>query len=198
MNDKVQIEKIKQIFANIQNQMDIAREILAGADLDIKQLDTVKLAREQGGESLTEEGRIVEGVYDGEKMIGPDGKQYIVPPNYASKSKLIEGDMLKLTITSKGSFLFKQIGPVDRTRVVGRLYFDRDEKQYFGRTADTSYKLLTASVTYFKGETDDEVIMLVPQDAVSKWAAVENVIKRLPAETVPEHKMLEFEKKLDK
>ena len=32
-------------------------------------------------------------------MIGPDGKNYPVPANYASKSKLIEGDILKLTIT---------------------------------------------------------------------------------------------------
>lgn len=194
MNQKIQMEKLKQILANIQSQIDVARDILAGSDSDIKQLDTAKLARERGGESLTEEGRIVEGVYDGEKMIGPDGKQYIVPPNYASKSKLVEGDMLKLTITAKGSFLFKQIGPVNRNRVVGTLYFDKDEKEYYGRTADSSYKLLTASVTYFKGETDDEVIMLVPEDSASKWAAVENVIKNLPTNVIPEHEDLKQKK----
>jgi len=198
MNQKTQIEKIKQILNDIQNQIDVARDILAGSDADVKKLDAIKMAREHGAESLTDEGRVIEGVFDGEKMIGPDGKQYTVPPNYASKSKLVEGDMLKLTITSKGIFLFKQTGPVDRTRVVGSLYYDTEEKQYYGRADDTSYKLLTAPVTYFKGETDDEVVMLVPQDTASKWAAVENVIKKIAAETIPEHEDLKSKKKLEK
>lgn len=190
MSQKTQIEKIKQILANIQGQLDLAKEIFSGVDKDVKKIDTLKLAREHGSESDSEEGRVIEGVFDGEKMIGPDGKQYLVPPNYASKSKLVEGDMLKLTITSQGSFLFKQIGPVERARVVGQLYYDQGEKQYYGRTEDKNYKLLTAPVTYFKGETGDEVIMLTPQDAVSKWAAVENVIKKVPSNTVPEHRDL--------
>ena len=44
-------------------------------------------------------GRVIEGVFDGENMIGPDGKQYSVPANYASKSKLVEGDILKMKIS---------------------------------------------------------------------------------------------------
>src|SRR5690349_18112862 len=46
--------------------------------------------------------QIIEGVFTGEKMIGPDGQEYSVPPNYASKSKLVEGDHMKLTITGQG------------------------------------------------------------------------------------------------
>ena len=38
-------------------------------------------------------GKVIEGVFDGQKMIGPDGKEYPVPANYASKSKLVEGDI---------------------------------------------------------------------------------------------------------
>ena len=37
------------------------------------------------------DGRVVEGVFDGQNMVGSDGKIYSVPPNYASKSKLVEG-----------------------------------------------------------------------------------------------------------
>ena len=66
-------------------------------------------ASEVGKEDASEDGIIVEGVFNGQIMIGPDGKQYSVPANYASKSKLVEGDILKLTIDKDGSFIFKQI-----------------------------------------------------------------------------------------
>ena len=56
-------------------------------------------------------GKIIEGVYDGQNMVGSDAKTYPVPANYASKSKLVQGDILKLTIADDGAFLYKQIGP---------------------------------------------------------------------------------------
>jgi len=43
-------------------------------------------------------GKVIEGVFDGQNMVGSDGKTYPVPANYASKSKLVQGDILKLTI----------------------------------------------------------------------------------------------------
>ncbi len=66
-------------------------------------------------------GKVVEGVFDGQKMAGPDGKEYPVPANYASKSKLVEGDILKLTIADDGSFIYKQIGPTERKQIIGTL-----------------------------------------------------------------------------
>jgi hypothetical protein len=126
------------------------------------------------------EGRIVEGVFDGANMVGSDGKIYTVPANYASKSKLVEGDMLKLTITPKGSFIYKQIGPIERSRVVGSLGFDPTTGEYYAATDNRRWSVIKASVTYFKGEPGDEVVMLVPKNAPSKWAAVENIIKKSP------------------
>jgi len=61
--------------------------------------------------------RVIEGVFNGEGMVGSDGKVYSVPPNYASKSRLVEGDILKLTIKNDGTFIYKQIGPIERRRV---------------------------------------------------------------------------------
>jgi len=37
--------------------------------------------------------------------------------------------------------------------------------------------VLTASVTYYKGEPGDEAIILVPKSTPSTWAALENVVK---------------------
>lgn len=134
-------------------------------------------AAEEGKEFDSDEGLIVEGVFNGQVMIGPDGKKYSVPANYASKSKLVEGDILKLTITNDGSFIFKQISPVDRARLVGHLIKDKDTSTFVVLAGDKIYKVLMASVTYFKGTEGDEVVILVPKDSDSNWAAVENIIK---------------------
>ncbi len=125
-----------------------------------------------------ESGQVIEGVFDGQNMIGPDGKEYSVPANYASKSKLVEGDILKLTITSRGSFIFKQIGPVERERLIAKIHRTEDGDEFYATVDGKKYKLLKASVTYFKGEDGDEAVILVPKDKSSTWAAVENVIKK--------------------
>jgi hypothetical protein len=120
--------------------------------------------------------KVIEGVFDGQNMIGPEGKQYPVPANYASKSKLVEGDVLKLTIAEDGSFIYKQIGPVERRKVIGVLM--QDEKGDYKVIADgKAYKVLLASLTYFKADAGDEVTIVLPQDTDSDWAAVEHVIK---------------------
>lgn len=129
---------------------------------------------------------IVEGVFDGQHMVGPDGKIYSVPANYASKSKLLEGDLMKLTIKEDGSFLYKQIGPVERKREVGTLI--KDEQGMYRAVVKNgrSYKLLTASVTYYKGETGDSVTLLLPEDGQTAWAAVETIMKGVPAAFLPQ------------
>lgn len=122
--------------------------------------------------------RILEGVFDGQHMSASDGNQYAIPQNYASKSKLVEGDALKLTITDKGSFVYKQVGPTERIRIVGILQADESRNMYSVRADDRVWNVLTASVTYFHGAPGDEVVILVPRDRASSWAAVENIIKR--------------------
>lgn len=128
------------------------------------------------GLSVSEGGKIIEGVFDGQNMIGPDEKQYPVPANYASKSKLVRGDVLKLTIAEDGSFIYKQIGPVERKKMIGVLL--QDERGDFRVVAEgKTFKVLLASLTYFKAEPNDQVTIVVPIDGDTEWAAVENVIK---------------------
>src|SRR3989338_8743509 len=125
-------------------------------------------------ESISGE-KVVEGVFDGQNMQGNNGEEYPVPPNYASKSKLVEGDALKLTIGVDGSFVYKQIRPVERERHVGRLVVD--EQGNFGvMVADTTYKVLLASVTFYRAEQGDEVTILLPKHGQAEWGAVEHVI----------------------
>lgn len=119
--------------------------------------------------------KVVEGVFDGQNMQGNNGEEYPVPPNYASKSKLVEGDVLKLTIGADGSFVYKQISPVDRRRVSGQLQID-EHGNFNVDTVEKSYKILLASVTFYKAEEGDEVTILLPEHGEAEWGAVEHVI----------------------
>jgi len=114
----------------------------------------------------------VEGVFDGQKMVGPDGKEYPVPANYASKSKLVEGDILKLTITDDGGFVYKQIGPVERKQIIGTLV--QHDGAYYVEANGKEYRILLASVTYFHIELGNQVTIIIPADNPNAtWAAVE-------------------------
>ena len=92
------------------------------------------------------DGTVVEGAFDGQIMFGTDGKQYPVPANYASKSKLVEGDHLKLTITPEGSFIYKQIGPIERKHALGVIGQD-ENGNYYVIAEGKPYKVLLASIT---------------------------------------------------
>lgn len=120
------------------------------------------------------DGKIVEGVFDGESMVDQDGKIYPVSPNYASKSQLVVGDRLKLIIAPDGRFLYKQIGPVDRTHKVGTLVASGG--QYFVDCGKKRYRILQASATYFKAKEGDRMTVVLPKGEDADWAAVENVI----------------------
>ncbi len=122
--------------------------------------------------------KIIEGMFNGEKFVGPDGHEYHVPPNYASKSKLVIGDHMKLTITASGSFIYKQIGPVERKRIVGALSYDTEHNKWSVDTEGRYYKVLTASISFYKGKPGDEAVILVPQSGESDWAAVDNIISK--------------------
>jgi len=168
------ISGIREELANLERILDSAEE----GELD--ELDNLVKRRESdSGEYLapSNEGKIIEGVFDGQNMVGSDGRQYIVPPNYASKSKLVEGDILKLTIQPNGSFIYKQIGPIERQRAVGTLTRDEITNDWRVMANGRKYSVLPAAVSYHKGQIGDEAVILIPKAAPSKWAAVENIIK---------------------
>lgn len=157
---------IKQLLDGAENQIRRAKALIFKTEIEEKAKE-VEVAP-NGPDN------IIEGVFDGENFISPDGINYPVPANYASKSKLVTGDILKLTILPDGSFVYKQIKPVERKKIVGIL-------EEFGdgwRINDDGqlYNVLTASVTYFKAKSGDKIVGLIPSDGKSYWAAVENLI----------------------
>lgn len=159
-----QIKRLKALISEAETNLAAAKELLislVGEDPEI-----TATARENIS------GKVLEGVFDGQNMVGSDGKTYPVPANYASKSKLVQGDILKLTIGDDGAFLYKQIGPIPRKQIVGVL--TQKEGHYFVEAPDKSYRVLLASVTYFKAKPGDQISVNIPEDdADAEWAAIE-------------------------
>src|SRR5882762_5975764 len=135
-----QIKRLRALIQEAETNLAAANELLISL-----------VGEDEAAVSTTREenlGKVIEGVFDGQNMVGSDGKNYPVPANYASKSKLVQGDILKLTIADDGAFLYKQIGPIPRKQVVGALKLEGGH--YFVSVGDKQYRVLLASVTYFK------------------------------------------------
>ena len=161
-----QVKRLKSLIQEAETNLAAANELLMSILGDDGQVYTPTNSREDVG------GKIVEGVFDGQKMAGPDGKEYPIPANYASKSKLVEGDILKLTIAEDGSFIYKQIGPIDRTQIIGTLV--QHDGAYFVEASGREYRILLASVTYFRINVGDQVTIVIPtENPEATWAAVE-------------------------
>lgn len=161
-----QVKRLKSLLQEAETNLAAAKELLISILGDDGTVVTPTNSREEVS------GKVVEGVFDGQVMIGPDGKTYPVPANYASKSKLVEGDILKLTIADDGGFIYKQIGPMPRKQIIGTL--TQHDGAYYVEASGREYRILLASVTYFRINIGDQVTIIVPEDAPdATWAAVE-------------------------
>ncbi len=164
---------VKKLLKNIQENNEQLLQIFKDIGEEESEIDFSRTP----SESYEGEGDVLEGVFDGENMIGPDGKRYSVPTNYASKSKLVEGDILKLTVSPKGDFRYKQIQPISRARIVGELRLGSDNSHYVVKE-NKHWLVLNAAVSYFKGVPGDEVVLLIPAEGDSRFGAIENIIKK--------------------
>ena len=161
-----QVKRLKSLIQEAETNLAAAKELLISIISDDGDIVTPRSSMEDVN------GKVVEGIFDGQKMAGPDGKEYPVPANYASKSKLVEGDILKLTIADDGGFIYKQIGPVERRQVIGTL--TQHDGAYYVEVGGTEYRILLASVTYFRLIVGSQVTIIIPADNPdATWAAVE-------------------------
>ena len=162
-----QIKRLHSLMQEAETNLAAARELLISITGD-------------DGSSITPKsnnmddikGKTIEGVFEGQRMAGSDGKEYPVPANYASKSKLVEGDILKLTITDDGGFVYKQISPVERKQIIGTLV--QHDGFYFVEVNGHEYRVLLASVTFYRVNIGDQVTVIIPADNPDAvWAAIE-------------------------
>jgi hypothetical protein len=162
-----QLKTLKKLIETAETNLAGAKELLNSLVGTEEQASPV-------AEAKSATGKVVEGYFDGKDMQGSDSKSYPVPANYASKSKLVQGDLLKLIIGDDGAFVYKQIGPVERRKIIGTLVLH--DGQYYVEARGVQYRVLFASVTYFKAQPGDQVTMVIPETEEAEWAAIEAVI----------------------
>lgn len=161
-----QVKRLRALIQEAETNLAAAKELLISVVGD----EEATVTPRSNTDDMT--GKVIEGVFDGQMMLGPDGKNYPIPANYASKSKLVEGDLMKLTIAEDGGFIYKQIGPVPRRQVIGTLV--QHDGVYYVEAGGREYRILLASVTYFRINVGDQVTIIIPEDNPdATWAAVE-------------------------
>ena len=193
-----QFSKAYEAIETAEAALRLAKQILSGvgdfpvtskADSKVYAQKAATMSKSASGEG----GRVIEGVFDGQNMIDKKGTVYPVPANYASKSKLVPGDVLKLTVTEEGKFLYKQIGPVERKSIIGPLV--HNEGQYQVLADGKAYNVLLASVTYFRAAVGDEVTLVIPMDDnAARWGAIEAVLPKFDDDIALEKEVLKKSK----
>jgi protein involved in polysaccharide export with SLBB domain len=113
------------------------------------------------------------GVFNGEYMITSEKREYPVPANYASKSRLLPGDELKVSIQEDGEYIFKIVNQVPRKRVMADIVEDNLVK-YNGK----KYKLSQAVVSFYRLKKGDQVMALIPNILKGvEWLNVDGKIR---------------------
>lgn len=164
--DEKQIKRLRNLIKEAEINLLAAKELLISLVGDGEELSHQTPSEQVDGED------VIEGIFDGQSMIGYNGKIYPVQANYASKSHLVQGDVLKLTIADGGKFLFKQIGPAPRKQLIATI--SQRDGNYFAQAESKDYKILLASVTHFKLSVGSQATIVVPENnPEAEWAAVE-------------------------
>lgn len=159
---------------SLKNAKKLLKELIEDENIDLSSdldLDTKWLSKYDSGES-----KIIEWVFTGEEMLGVDENKYLVPVNYASKSKLVQWDRMKLTIDGAGKMTYKQIRQIDRETKIGLLTQDKGKYQVVSE--GVSYDVLTAAVTHFKAAIGDSVTILIPAGKEATFWAIEAVMPK--------------------
>lgn len=118
--------------------------------------------------------KTVFGKFDGQNCVDDNGRVHAVPENYASKSKLVEGDSLKLTILTDGTQTYKKIDLAQRINFLGIVINDKGDQIMVKDGNDNYYFVLEATIRYFQLREGMKVSAATVLDG--KWAAVEGVI----------------------
>jgi hypothetical protein len=176
MENDAKAQHFEDLLHNLRDAADALLNFVEEEGVDSDMMKSAAQAVRSVGSTVVD-GKVVEGIFDGVHMLGLDGKQYTIPANYASKSKLVEGDRLKLTIATDGTFIYKQVGPIERERKMGTLTKEPTTGAFLVESEGKVYRVLQASVTFYDGDTGDEVVILVPEGKSARWAAIENIIK---------------------
>lgn len=177
MELEIKIQRLQEAIELASNSLAQAKLILfeiTWESIGNKKIEQLKKTTASITTLDTNDENIVEWVFDWEKMIDTDWFSHPIPANYISKSKLVEWDWLKLTVTPDWRFLYKQIRPVLKKHIIWTL--SKEKEQYVVIAEWKVYKVILAAVTYLKAGIWDRISIIVPDHWNSEWAAVDALV----------------------
>ena len=162
-------------------QIQFINQALSQATANLAQAKSLMHELEESLSSVLPSSRDLPGIigkFDGTYLVTDDGKKFQVPENYASKSKLVFGDTLKMIEdVSGGMATFKQIERVARATLTGVLV--KKDGKFVAVTSDGSHSLIAAAVSFHHGVEGDEVKVIVPEDGRNcAFAALDEIPSR--------------------
>ncbi|MBC7498876.1 hypothetical protein H7170_04505 [Candidatus Gracilibacteria bacterium] len=176
MSQDKQIKALRDLVQAAENSIRSARKILDSLLGDIPRdefdISSSDLSSYQSGDD-----KIVEGVFTGDAMLGPDGSVYPVPQNYSSKSLLVQGSRLKATIESHGGIKYKIIEEIPFETSIGIVTKNGDK--YEITTNMKTYKVLMAAITFHKCSVGDTVSIRTPKGKDATYAVIESIIPKI-------------------
>jgi len=176
MENKKNIAAIRDFIISAEKSIRNAKKLLKDVleENNISTESSVNLDTNWLNSYSSEDSKIIEWVFTWEEMLWADGNKYPVPANYSSKSKLVQWDKLKVTITPNGKMLYKQIAPINRSFVTWLVVKEKDKFQVVAEWK--TYDLLTAAVTHFKANIWDTVTVIIPEWKQATFAAIDLVV----------------------
>jgi len=160
-NAKNQIQELVGRIEQIESTLNSAKKILRKLESDYLKVDYTQV-----------EG--VVGKYDGKDLITEAGEKHEVPANYAAKSKLVYGDVLKL-IEEDGKKLFKQIERVRKERVEGIL--TKKDGAWFLLTDRGSYKVSDSAAQFQNAQLNSQASAYLPEENMDAPFATLDVVE---------------------
>ena len=135
------------------------------------------------------------GIFDGKSLVTIDGVRLDVPVNYASKSKIVFGDTLKM-IEDNDRKVFKQIERVKRLTKIGILSKQGDEMVVV--TGDGTYKILQVAVEFYNLKDGGQVQVLVPEDNIhAPFATIDKNLENMEDEHIKKTDKLVIKKEVE-
>lgn len=174
LQDK-QIKALRDLIQSAENSIRSAKKILDTLLGDTPQedfdIDSTLLNTYQSWDT-----KIVEWIFTGDSMLGPDGAVYPVPQNYSSKSLLVQWSRLKATIENNGGIKYKIIEEIPFETSIGIVTKNGDKYEI---TTDTkTYKVLMAAITFHKCNIGDTVSIRTPKWKDATYAVIESIIPK--------------------
>lgn len=176
MSQDKQIKALRDLVQAAENSIRSARKILDSLLGDIPR-DEFDISSSDLSSYQSWDDKIVEWVFTGDAMLGPDGSVYPVPQNYSSKSLLVQGSRLKATIESHGGIKYKIIEEIPFETSIGIVTKNGDK--YEITTDMKTYKVLMAAITFHKCSVGDTVSIRTPKWKDATYAVIESIIPKI-------------------